>query len=217
MKHFLNKEMLAANVMTVEVDATVVARFADLEQRRSSSLSSVKPDWNSDLEWLSPSTPEAHGVFEAAFEQMGVAEHVRCYLDVDSEVRLYAGFLVIRSRCSEPHFHVDWVKTNNEAFTMLTPVTSAAREFGLLYKKLTGEIGEYEYEPGEAIIFGDHFSHSTRPGFSPDPVVLLCFEFGTDKMEHWDKIYATIGKQAAMLRRPDGDFMFTEFRGRAGY
>jgi len=217
MRHFLNKDMLAANVMTVPVDAVVVSEFASSEYRDRRDLACVSPDWKSDIEWIAPSEPDSHRRFEGAFDRMGIAGHVRPYLDIEREVRLYAGFLVVRSECSEPAFHVDWVNTNNEAFTLLTPVSPVPAGFGLLYKKLTGEIAEYEYKTGEAIIFGDNFSHSTKPGRSDEPVVLLCFEFGTDKMEHWDKIYETIGRQAGMLRQPDGEFAHTELRERSDY
>jgi hypothetical protein len=46
-------------------------------------------------------------------------------------------------------------------------------------------------------------------GGNPEPVVLLCFEFGSDKMEHWPKIYPNIAKQATHLRQPDGQFIAT--------
>ena len=55
-------------------------------------------------------------------------------------------------------------------------------------------------------MFGDIFRHSTKPGSSSKPVVLLCLEFGTDKLEHWDKIVRTVGHQTGLLRRPDGEF-----------
>lgn len=217
MKHFLNKELLAPNAMTVPVDTAIVSEFDKLGHRDAEGFGSVSPKWNSDIEWLSPSTAETHAIFESAFDRLGVADRVRPYLDIEREVRLYAGFLVIRSECAEPRFHFDWIKTGNEAFTLLTPVSANTEGFGLLYEKLTGDIGEYDYRLGEAIIFGDNFFHSTKPGSSQEPVVLLCFEFGTDKMEHWDKIYATVGKQSGMLRRPDGEFMRTGVRGGKGY
>lgn len=217
MKHFLNKEMLAANVMTVPVDPGIVGEFARLDYRNTPGFNSVFPKWKSDIEWLSPSTPDTHAIFESAFDRLGIAEHLRGYLDLEREVRLYAGFMVIRSECTEPRFHVDWVKTGNEAFTLLTPVAANAEGFGLLYQKLTGDTGDYEYRLGEAIVFGDNFYHSTKPGRSEEPVVLLCFEFGTDKMEHWDKIYQTVGKQAGMLRRPDGEFVQTKIRDSSDY
>jgi hypothetical protein len=215
MKHFLNKELLAANMMTVSVDPAIVAEFGRNDDWHG--FESVFPKWKSDIEWLSPATTEMHAIFESAFQRLGIADYVREYLDIEREVRLYAGFLVIRSECSEASFHVDWLNTGNEAFTLLTPVSANAEGFGLLYKKLTGDLGEYDYKIGEAIVFGDNFHHSTKPGRSEKPVVLLCFEFGTDKMEHWDKIYATIGKQAGMLRKPNGEFMRTDAREHSGY
>lgn len=217
MKHFLNKELLAANVLTVPVDTSIVTEFDRIDYRSADGFETVSPKWKSDIEWVSPSTVETHAIFESAFERLGIPQHVRPYLDIEREVRLYAGFLVIRSECTEPRFHVDWIKTGNEAFTLLTPVSANAAGFGLLYEKLTGEIGDYDYRLGEAVVFGDNFYHSTKPGRSETPVVLLCFEFGTDKMEHWDKIYETVGRQAGMLRRPDGEFVRTETQTRTGY
>src|SRR5690349_11898337 len=148
MRHFINHELLAANVMTVSVDQGIVAEFGCLDFRNAPDFSSVSPKWKSDIEWISPTTPEAHSLFESAFERLGIADHVREFLDIEREVRLYSGFLVIRSECREPRFHVDWVKTNNEAFTLLTPVSANVRDFGLLYEKLTSEVAEYDYRPG---------------------------------------------------------------------
>lgn len=217
MRHFLNQELLAANVMTVPIDQSIVGEIASTIDRDLLGFESCFPGWNSDLEWRSPSTIETYRIFESAFERLEVADHVRQYLDLDREVRLYTGFIVIRSRCDAAKFHVDWLNTDNQAFTMLTPLSAANNGFNLLYKKLNGAVAEYEYKPGEAIIFGDHFDHSTKPARSPEPVSLLCFEFGTDKMEHWEKIHATIGSQTGMLRQPDGEFVRTAFAGQPGY
>ena len=218
MWHFINRHLQAPNAMTVPVDPAIVGEFAGACNQTMDGMGIVKPNWNSDIKWVAPSIPEAHGVFENAFERLAVANHVRRYLDLEREVRLYAGFLVIRSECSAPNFHVDWMETNNEAFTLLTPVSPVPEGFGLLYATANGQIAQYDYKVGEAIIFGDQFQHSTKPGRSDEPVVLLCFEFGTDKMKHWDKILATIAGQAAILRRPDGSFMQTNaLSGKGGY
>lgn len=207
MRHFLNRTMLAPNVSTFDVDPAIVADFAHPGQLPG-RYSSVKPhNWNSDIEWISAADEEAFGAFQSAFDRLAIAESVAAYLDFEREVRLYAGFLVIRSRCDKPHFHVDWIHAGNEAFTVMTPVTRNAAKFGLLYQRLDGAVGDYEYKIGEAIAFGDNFSHSTKPGQSAEPVVLLCFEFGTDKMEHWSKIYRTVGKQVTHVRQPDGRFV----------
>jgi hypothetical protein len=127
-------------------------------------------------------------------------------LDLADKVRLYNSFLIIRSRCTEPDFHFDWRDANNEAFTLMTPLTDNFSGFGMLYKRLDGSTGEYEYKRGEALIFGDDFLHSTKPGVSDEPVVLLCFNFGTDKMEHWPSIQRTAARQGLLVCRPDGQF-----------
>ena len=208
MKHFLDPELAAPNVLKVAVDHDIVREFLPLARgsRPGAGYSSSRPRWESDILWISANSPETFERFENAFARLGVAAHVAPYLDLDREVRLYAGFLVTRRSCSKPNFHVDWERTNNEAFTLITPVSDNATGFGLLYRKLNGEIGEYEYTPGEAIIFGDHFSHSTKPGETDEPVALLSFTFGTDKMVHWDKIFRTAGYQSRLIRRPDGEF-----------
>ena len=210
MKHFINHDWLAPNVFTVPVDTGIVSEFAELAEtaESDSNYCTLKPEWKSDIRWISATTPSAFNKFEDAFERLDVGRHVREYLDVAEEVRLYAGFLHTRSECSEADFHVDWVRTNNEAFTLLTPVTGYDGQ-KLLYKKLTGEVAEYAYRPGEAIIFGDHFIHSTPPGSSAPPLTLLVFNFGTDKMEHWDKIRHTTGTQCKLIRQPDGTMVPT--------
>lgn len=209
MKHFLNTDLLAPNALTVRVDQDIVREFAALARGPlpPADYATTRPGWNSDMRWISPNSVAAYDVFHSAFRRLGIATHVEPYLDLDTEVRLYGGFLVVRSACAEPDFHLDWNKTNNEAFTLITPVTDNTADFGLLYRTLKGEIAEYDYQPGEAIIFGDHFIHSTRPGQSDEPVVLLSFTFGTDKMEHWHKIERTAGGQSKMVRRPDGEFV----------
>ena len=50
------------------------------------------------------------------------------------------------------------------------------------------------YRKGEAIIFSSHFRHSTEPGCSVEednaPQVYLCFTFGTDKQELYERVVA---------------------------
>ncbi|MGN6849735.1 MAG: hypothetical protein ACTHJK_09735 [Sphingomicrobium sp.] len=207
MKHFLNREMLALNVMTFDVDSKVVAEFAD-RMLMPGGYSTVKPyGWNSDIEWISASDEESFAVFQSAFDRLDIGARLAPYLDLANAPRLYAGFLVVRSQCDEAHFHVDWQHANNEAFTVMTPITSPRDGLGLLYRRVDGSVGEYEYKAGEAIGFGDNFQHSTKPVRSEEPLALLCFEFGTDKMEHWPKIYETVGKQVTHIRQPDGRFV----------
>jgi len=209
MKHFLDPDLAAPNVLRVTVDHDIVREFLPLARGSTpgAGYATMRPPWESDIRWISASVPETFERFEVAFNKLGIAAHVTPLLDLDREVRLYAGFLVTRRSCSRPNFHVDWEQTNNEAFTLITPVSDNATGFGLLYRKLNGDIGEYDYRPGEAILFGDHFSHSTKPGQSDEPVVLLSFTFGTDRMLHWTKIFRTAGYQSRLVRRPDGEFV----------
>ena len=211
MRHFLSKEMLAVNVMTFAVDPAIVAEFANPSRLpgRMISVAPKRDKWNSDIEWISPEDERGFAVFESAFQRLGVPAQVAEHLDLNREVRLYFGFLVVRSRCTEPYFHCDWRDLSNEAFTFMAPVSANANGFGLLYKRLTGDVGEYEYRSDEAIVFGDNFEHSTKPGETEEPVVLLSFEFGTDKMDRWPGIYDRLKKQAALVRQPDGTFVRT--------
>jgi hypothetical protein len=195
--------------MTVPVDFGTIQELAPLASLSlpKTEYCIARPPWRSDVRWVSPRSIDGYRRFESVFSRLAVARHVADYLDLDKEVRLYAGFLVIRSECEEADFHVDWERTNNEAFTLITPVSDNATGFGLVYRKLNGDIGEYDYRPGEAIILGDHFAHSTKPGRSDEPVVLLSFTFGTDKMEHWERIHRTAGYQSALVRLPNGEFL----------
>jgi len=208
MKHFLNKELLAPNVLTVPIDDRLIReRMGPLIGRIDPEKYFVKsPGWDSDIRWISARSVDAFNEFQSLFDALGIAAVVEPYLDLEKEVRLYSGFLVERSICEKPNFHLDWVKTNNEAFTLITPVTDNSAGFGMLYDKLDGTIGEYEYKVGEALIMGDLFHHSTKPGRSVEPVVLLSFTFGSDKMVYWEKIARTAARQGSLVRRPDGTF-----------
>jgi hypothetical protein len=221
-KKFVNEEMAAPNVLRVPIDVGVAQQLAAISKSRLELLKlySTSSAWRSDIRSYSPRFKRDFHRFRAVFDSLGVAQHVEPYLDLADRVRLYNSFLVIRSRCMEPNFHVDWIDTNNEGFTLLTPLTDNSGGFGLLYKKLDGTIGEYDYRLGEALIFGDDFTHTTKPGVSKEPVVLLCFNFGTDKMEHWPSIFRTAGRQTVLVRRPDGKFQWRplhkRFRGAVG-
>ena len=196
-----------SDAWTVGVNPSIVREFADLARRRPSRhFSIVRPRWNSDIRWIGPRSPEGYRLFESAFRRLGIARHVEPMLELDHEPRMYAGFLVTRRRCGAPDFHVDWRDTGQQAFTLMTPVSGNESGFGLLYRDGSGTIREYDYEAGEAIFFTDDFLHSTKPGSSDEPVVLLCFTFGTDRMKYWDRIRATSGSQSALMSRPDGRF-----------
>ena len=208
MKAFVNEDMSAPNVLRVPIDLTITRQLGPIVRSRLARLKlfSQSPPWRSDVRWYSARFERDFHRFRSVFDRLDVARHVEPYLDLRHAVRMYNGFLVVRSSCTEPDFHVDWRDTNNEAFTLLTPLTENCSGFGLLYKKLDGTVAEYDYKLGEALIFGDDFVHSTKPGISEEPVVLLCFNFGTDRMEHWAGIERTAAHQSLMICRPDGEF-----------
>ncbi|NJC04311.1 hypothetical protein GGQ97_000104 [Sphingomonas kaistensis] len=205
MKHFLDREWLAPNVMRVAIDPAIPAGFVDLAADPvPPSYHVERPAWSSDIRWISSADEASFARFQAAFDALDVARHVADYVAVDRAIRLYQGFVVARSLCREPDFHVDWDATGNQAFTLITPIGSPKPGFGLLFKTLTGETRSYDYREGEAVIFGDQFLHSTQPGQSEDPTALLSFTFGTDRMEDWPAIRKTAGFQGGRVRRPDG-------------
>lgn len=208
MRHFISNDLLALNVMTVPVDHAIVAEFEPLARGPydKSRFACVRPPWNSDVQWISGRTEETFGLFQSAFDRLDVRRWVEPYVDFQDQIRMFGGFLVLRKICTAPSFHVDWVDSNNEGFNLLTPITDNSQDFGLIYKKLNGEIGEYKYKLGEALIIGSNFVHSTAPGHSDDPVALLSYTFGTDKMKHWKNLATTAADQSPLYRRPDGAF-----------
>lgn len=208
MKYFHNDVLDAPNVLEFDVDTSIVGEFASLAQELPAGQYTVcRPNWSSDMQWISPNTIDAYRWFQTRFQRLGIPDRLAPYLDIDRSVRMYSGFLVSRSYCSGPDWHLDWIDTNNEAFTLLTPITETPPDFGLVYQRSDGTEGTYRYTAGKAIVFGDHFTHSTRPGRSDHPVVLLCFTFGTDKMQYWPAIEPTAGSQGNLIRLPDGRFL----------
>nr|WP_314446852.1 hypothetical protein [uncultured Sphingomonas sp.] len=207
MKHFLDAEWLAPNVKRIAIDPAIAASFADLA---GSSLPPgyhvERPAWESDIRWISAAEERTFARFEAAFDALDVGAAVADHVAVDRAIRLFQGFVVVRSECRQPDFHLDWADAGNQAFTLLTPIGQPTPGFGLLFKTLTGETRSYDYREGEAVIFGDHFLHSTAPGRSEQPTALLSFTFGTDRMEDWPAIRKTAGFQGGLVRRPDGVF-----------
>jgi hypothetical protein len=208
MKTFVNEEMDAPNVLRVAIDIEATKSLRPLvtsrvQQRR---LFARFPQWRSDIRWLSPRSKSDFDLFQGVFEQLDLARHVKPYVAFDRQIRLYNSMLIVRSNCSEPDFHTDWRDNDNQGFTLMAPLTANGAGFGLLYKKLDGTVAEYDYKLGEGLIFGDDFVHSTKPGASADPVIFLCFNFGTDRMESWRAIESTAGRQALLTCRPDGKF-----------
>ena len=211
MEQFFNPEFRAFNVEAMPLDESIVDEFLPLAGKPDfPGFTSVSPKWGSDVRWVSAANPETFALFESAFDRLKIAERIAARIKTDREIRMYCGSLVIRSQCDNPNFHCDWRKLDNQAFTLLTPVTDNAEGFGLLYRDAQGKVRDYEYKRGEGIVFGDWFSHSTKPGRSERPVALLCFEFGSDLMDDWPQVLAEMQTRARLLRRSDGEFVRTD-------
>jgi hypothetical protein len=205
MRHFLDRDWVAPNVMRVPIDAAVADSFADvMVDPTPPGYHTERPHWNSDIRWISAANEATFARFQAAFDALDVARHVQEFVAVERQIRMYQGFVVLRSQCRKTDFHVDWDETGNQAFTLLTPIGPPTPGFGLVFKTLTEETRTYDYSASEALIFGDLFLHSTQPGSSDTPAGLLCFNFGTDRMEDWPAIKKTAGAQGGIVRRPDG-------------
>ena len=208
MEQFFNPALCAFNAETVALDETIVDEFLPLAaQPDRPGFTSVAPEWGSDVRWISACEPETFKIFDSAFRRLDIAGRLANRIAVDRKIRLYCGSLVLRSKCDSPNFHCDWRKVGNQAFTLLTPVTSNADGFGLLYLDAKGEVRDYEYKRGEGIAFGDWFSHSTKPGRSEQPVALLSFEFGSDRMADWPRALGEMQARSRLLRRADGEFI----------
>ena len=166
MKTFFNDEMAAPNVLRVPIDRGITQQLGPIVRSKAARLMlySKTPPWRSDIRWYSARSRRDFRRFRSVFDGLDVARHVAPYLDLASEVRLYNGFLVIRSSCTEPNFHVDWTDANNEGFTLMTPLTDNCRGFGMLYRKADGSVGEYDYKVGEALIFGERFRPLNQAG-----------------------------------------------------
>ena len=172
----------------------------------SSRLFKVQPNWNSDISWHSPNTLKDFKLFNEIFIKFNIEKVIKEGLKLNSNLVVYCGFLVVRSRCEAANFHTDWIETGLNAFTLITPLVAQGEDLGLLYKKSDSTVGKYLYKPGEAIVFSEGFIHSSMPTSSNRKIVLLSYTFGTDDMALWPSLSKTIGTQSNIIRLPNGDF-----------
>lgn len=205
---FFNESLQAKNVVEIDVDRSALSSFQELIKNPfNEDYYITSPSWKSDIKWISANNSKTHQFFYDHFTKMKIASSVMKYLDLKESPTLYQGFIVQRSKCTKTNFHEDWIHTKNQAFTFMTPITDNSDGFGLLYYDINGQVREYNYKAGKGILFGDKFIHSTKPGHSENPVMLLCFTFGTDKMKYWSSICLTAGYQGGMIQMPNKQWM----------
>ena len=121
----LNAELRAHNVYEIPVDpsATEAARALygqhiapRVSERRGSfhsgdlALYVNRPaGWGSDISWWSADDAQTYRYFESEFFlKVSLSEPLHRLIDIDSTVRLYCPFFVVRSRCERTLFHMDY-------------------------------------------------------------------------------------------------------------
>lgn len=220
--NFLNAQLLAPNVFEFDMPADIIDELAPLavetramtEKHARFTLSNgmrlynERPDhWDSDICWLSQADTGAYFWFEDLYRRTGLAALVAPFVPHDSEIRLYVGSFVTRSRCAALNMHCDWVTPEIHAFTLMAPLTPNAAGMGLTYETMRKDRPTFSYTLGKGLVFGPHFFHSTAVGKLDERAVFLCLNFGTDRMSQWPLIGRTTAQQSDLLRQPDGTFI----------
>jgi hypothetical protein len=135
-----------------------------------------RPNWKSDIRWVSADDPHTFGLFQALFDKLGIA----ATFSFLGQMTLFSGFLVVRQCTRKSHFHTDFGDTGGKAFTLMTPLDDMTDlEACHLLAKLPHSAGgdgsgdapsitsatddaacdvrQYRYELGRGICFGDGF------------------------------------------------------------
>lgn len=168
------------------------------------SLYSVCPGWNGDLRWISSGNQAAFDFFDRYFSLLRVAEKTKSVIGDVGDLIMYSGFFVVRSRTTEPYYHVDYSEdVGLNAFTLMTPVLPTGQIGNLLYHDVDATERVYKYSCGRAVCFGGGFYHSTEPFESEEPYVFLCFTFGVTDLELWETISETAAEQGLLYRHPE--------------
>lgn len=160
----------------------------------------------SPLLWVSCADRRTYDVFRRFADSLEIQEDLKELVDVNNEPVMYCGFYVIGKGLDKENWHVDYFAKAN-AYTLITPLLELDSAHGnLLYRDAqTGTVYKYQYSSGEAIIFGEGFTHSTQPyPRSARMRVLLSFTVGTDKPEYWPVLKRTIGAQSDFFLLPCG-------------
>ncbi|KAJ1494430.1 hypothetical protein T484DRAFT_1877560, partial [Baffinella frigidus] len=81
-----------------------------------------RPNWKSDIRWVSADDEHTFGLFQALFDKLGLA----AAFSFLGQMTLFSGFLVIRQCTRKSHFHTDFGDTGGKAFTLMTPLDDMA-------------------------------------------------------------------------------------------
>jgi len=157
------------------------------------------------LLWISNNNQHTYEQFKEVFGALNFKEAVKPLVDFEEDITFYSGFFVVCNHAHNKAWHLDYAVGAN-AYTLITPLFPLENGHGnLLYKDQYGDEQTYVYKTGEAVFFGDHFSHATEPySLVEIPRILLSLTFGTDKLQYWDTLRLTIGGQSEFLVMPCG-------------
>lgn len=159
--------------------------------------------WPSDIRWWSADDEATFSKFQQLFDQVQPALAARGLFPAGG--RLYCGFFVTRSQCSQADLHVDYMEEcGASAYTLMTPLDDWKGTAGqLIYRDAIGRIRCYQYKKGSAIVLGASFQHGTQP-CTDVPRAFLCFAFGSSDARDWRHIRKTVLEQSRLVRRYDG-------------
>ena len=223
----LNAQLGAHNVYEIPVDPSPIEAARALYGQHIASRVSTQqgsfqsgdfafhvsrpPDWGSDISWWSADDAQTYRYFESEFfRKISLGEPLRRLIDVDSAVRLYCPFFVVRSRCEQTFFHTDYTPgCGTNAFTLMTPLDDmpTTGEGHLAYLDTHGRSCIYRYKKGTAIVIGTSFLHGTQVVSTGQPRAFLCFTFGSDKEKYWPEVKNSIYYQSRLICTPGGTLL----------
>lgn len=156
------------------------------------------------LLWFSSNRADVFALYRRFFEQAELGRAIAPLVDHQRHIVMYCGFLVVGDRAEDPMWHYDY-RPGANAYTLIAPLFALDPGHGHLLYRQGDKTRRYVYTPGEAVIFGEGFYHSTEPYEPCGKIrVLLSMTFGTDKWDHWDTLKENIAEQSCYYVQPCG-------------
>ena len=161
MKDHYNRELNALNVFKIKISKRIIRDLhkyfkEHIRNSTNQDFHTISPQWNSDIKWTSVNNLKTYNQLLQIFDTLNLS---RIEKFIDGEIICYSIFFVTRSHCHKPNFHTDFSNTNNNAFTLMTPLTNIDddRRGHLLFKDVNDKTRVYKYKRGECVVFGDNF------------------------------------------------------------
>lgn len=156
------------------------------------------------LLWLSTNDEKTFQIYRRFFDALAIDEDIKQLVDHDQRIVMYCGFLVVGDRSPTSSWHDDY-EVGANGYTLITPLFELDPGHGGLLYRDGDAVRRYDYRVGEAVLFGDNFTHMTETYEATERKrVLVSLTFGTDKMKYWDVLSGTIGDQSDFMVLPCG-------------